>query len=124
MSLLPLNPHLPGALPPDRRATPQPAGGRLRAAPPEGGLHAPLHPPDELSLPISGLTYPNTTLVSDKSRRARQRLHLEVPGHIFAHGAGVFFELHSRLEVFEGISQRGEPVLRDLVVILVVVRLA
>ena len=71
MSLLPLDPHLPGALPPDRRATPQPAGGRLRAAPPEGGLHAPLHPPDELSLPISGLTYPNTTLVSDKSRRAR-----------------------------------------------------
>ena len=26
--------RLPGALPPDRRATPQPARGRLRAAPP------------------------------------------------------------------------------------------
>ncbi len=34
MSLLPLDPLLPGAMPPDRRATPQPARGRLRAAPP------------------------------------------------------------------------------------------
>jgi len=36
MSLLPLEPHLPGALPPDRRATLQPAWGWLRAAPPLG----------------------------------------------------------------------------------------
>ena len=34
MSLLPLDPLLPGALPPDRRATLQPAKGWLRAAPP------------------------------------------------------------------------------------------
>ena len=34
MSLLPLDPHLPGALPPERRATLQPARSWLRAAPP------------------------------------------------------------------------------------------
>ena len=37
LSLLPLElPLLPGALPPDRHATPQPASGRLRVAPPSG----------------------------------------------------------------------------------------
>ena len=35
MSLLPLNPLLPGALPPDRRATPQPAGAGFARLPQE-----------------------------------------------------------------------------------------
>ena len=34
MSLLPLNPHLPGALPPERRAAPELHMAQLRAAPP------------------------------------------------------------------------------------------
>lgn len=34
MSLLPLDPHLPGALPPERRAAPELRRAQLRAAPP------------------------------------------------------------------------------------------
>lgn len=51
-SLLPLDPLLPGAPPPERRAAPQPAGGRLRAAPPLGkGEPFPRpHPPGTLQL--------------------------------------------------------------------------
>ncbi len=35
MSLLPLDPYLPGALPPDRRAAPELRMTQLRTAPPE-----------------------------------------------------------------------------------------
>lgn len=37
MSLLPLDPHLPGALPPDRRAALELRRAQLRAAPPIDG---------------------------------------------------------------------------------------
>jgi hypothetical protein len=46
MSLLsPAPPLLPEASPPERRAALELRRAQLRAAPPEGGLHAPLHPP-------------------------------------------------------------------------------
>ena len=49
LSLLsPAPPLLPEASPPERRAALELRKAPLRAAPPEGGLYAPLHPPDDL----------------------------------------------------------------------------
>ena len=66
MSLLSLYPHLPGALPPERRATPQPARGLASRGSPAGeGRTLPQTPsPDHCVLSLS-----NTNSVSEKPGR-------------------------------------------------------
>jgi hypothetical protein len=83
MSLLsPAPPLLPGALPPDRRATLQPARGWLRAAPPLGKgepFPKPL-PPSNLNASTSTSTRLSEFLSRVKSRPARQSRLLGLSG--------------------------------------------
>jgi hypothetical protein len=69
LSLPPLDPLLPGALPPDRRAAPQPAEGRLRAAPLLGKGE-----PFPRPLPLRKLRRSTSIPVSDEPGRVSRRL--------------------------------------------------